>query len=843
MQADATIGVGRCLPLSTEVPLLPIADALRTLLEYDGGALFEQAVQRCAPYVAASLSRVLPEVGVLAKISDPDDEWSRQRLFEAIGAILVELGRERRAALLIDDVHWADTATLDLLEHMLVRHPGVPIVGTWRLNDPDTSPAPRAWHNRVEGSNAARTLDLTALTRDETADLLRHVTGGEVEKGNVDRIHLRTGGHPLFTELLAGTGSGDPLPRALSDLLDRRIDALNSDAEVIVHALGVADRGLPDSVVMAATRLNGDRLARGLRDLSSRLLLAGETPADQVQLRHPLVAEAARQRLTGVETREMHRRIALALSELDGAAPGEVAAHWQGAGDHRSELMWRIRAAREAEARFGGEQAALHWVRVLELWPEAESVAESLPASRAEAYFGAMDGWDLAGMSLRGLELAVRAKDECIAWSTEDRAEVLRKLAAYKTSEGDVEGEYLTAEAIRLYRECPQTPAVVDRFAVALIHQSFTFSFRGRTAEATTSLREAEALLVAHHSNSSRLREVQAGLAWMDAVQGHLDRALQGLADLGARSPAEPAPVRDVMVAMYHSDVLLMAGKGADEVAAAAEPGLAAAREYGLDAQESNSVLANVVIALIRAGRIAHAARLIDELTNADPVLDRWILHLQRVVLDLTRGRLDAARDRSERLRAMESISTAFMAPDLALLHTWAAEPDRALELITSTLGNPQHIEMTGEVGAMLVLAARAAADLAAQGVSDPTALTTRLTSLRSTAHQDPFGPGAMPADRHAAPQWEAELARLNATESIEHWHRAANSWGQLTRPHDASYCRWRAAQIALRMGQGTLADRLLKQAAADAREHVPLSDAIAATRRHALDAPRTFRA
>ena len=67
----------------------------------------------------------------------------------------------------------------------------------------------------------------------------------------VDRIHLRTAGHPLFTELLAGTRPGDPLPRALSDLLDRRIDALDADAELMVHALGVADRGLPDSIVMA----------------------------------------------------------------------------------------------------------------------------------------------------------------------------------------------------------------------------------------------------------------------------------------------------------------------------------------------------------------------------------------------------------------------------------------------------------------------------------------------------------------------------------------------------------------------------------------------------------------
>ena len=54
---------------------------------------------------------------------------------------------------------------------------------------------------------------------------------------------------------------------------------------------------------------------------------------------------------------------------------------------------------------------------------------------------------------------------------------------------------------------------------------------------------------------------------------------------------------------------------------------------------------------------------------------------------------------------------------------------------------------------------------------------------------------------------------------------------GHPPRPHEAAYCRWRAAQAALRDGQGTVAARLLKRAAADAREHVPLSQAIAATR------------
>ena len=73
-------------------------------------------------------------------------------------------------------------------------------------------------------------------------------------------------------------------------------------------------------------------------------------------------------------------------------------------------------------------------------------------------------------------------------------------------------------------------------------------------------------------------------------------------------------------------------------------------------------------------------------------------------------------------------------------------------------------------------------------------------------------------------------MTRLNGEQSLERWTSAASAWDRLTRPHDAAYCRGRAAQVALREGQGTAAARLLRRAATDARAHLPLSEAIART-------------
>ena len=96
---------------------------------------------------------------------------------------------------------------------------------------------------------------------------------------------------------------------------------------------------------------------------------------------------------------------------------------------------------------------------------------------------------------------------------------------------------------------------------------------------------------------------------------------------------------------------------------------------------------------------------------------------------------------------------------------------------------------------------------------------------MRAHAVRDPLAndPG------HAA-TWLAELERIAGPAKVEHWAKAATEWDRLSHPHDAAYCRWRAAQLALATSQGSVAARLLRRAATDAGEHVPLRQMVAAT-------------
>jgi len=149
-------------------------------------------------------------------------------------------------------------------------------------------------------------------------------------------------------------------------------------------------------------------------------------------------------------------------------------------------------------------------------------------------------------------------------------------------------------------------------------------------------------------------------------------------------------------------------------------------------------------------------------------------------------------------------------------------------------LGDSAATAASAETGADLALAARAAADVAdACNASDPARreLRDQLHRLLEEAQVDPFtragGFHARPAHRAA---WAAETARLVGRSSLELWAEAVGHWDRIGRPHDAAYCRWRGAEVALASGQGTAASRLLRRAVRESSEHVPLSAAIAGT-------------
>ena len=111
---------GGCLLLAGELPLLPVEDALGELSRLADGELLEDALNRVPRYVRAEVARLLPQL----ETAQPDrvdraGGWQRDRLFSAVAELLDAVAGESGLVAVIEDVHWADSATLDCLTYLV----------------------------------------------------------------------------------------------------------------------------------------------------------------------------------------------------------------------------------------------------------------------------------------------------------------------------------------------------------------------------------------------------------------------------------------------------------------------------------------------------------------------------------------------------------------------------------------------------------------------------------------------------------------------------------------------------------------------------------------------------
>jgi len=812
-QADSFVAVGHCLPLSTEVPLLAVAEALRIINDHDDGRWLKEALAACPPFVAVTLRRLLPDLNGDETATTGAGGPSMLHLFNAIATVLT-FSERTATSVVLEDLHWADSTTLDMVEQLATRPSAPRLVGTWRLDDPGIPEQSQEWFARIRRLHSTVAVELSPLTQDETADQLRLLTRGEPSPELVAGIQARSAGHPLFTEQLAAQDANADMPTVLADLLDRRLGMLEGAEWGAARALGFADRGLGDDVLRGATGLAPDTLSPVLRRLHARRLVV--STESQVRLSHPLLAEAVRRRAMPGEAAEQHRRLATALAASPESTAAEIAVHWQAAGDHAEELTWRVAAAREAGQRLGPTQEAEQWIRALDLWSSDDGVHGTPPLNRVQAALHAMDALWFAGRAEDVDAMAVSLLPRAAELPPRDAARLLaaaaRTEAAFRSRE---KGLRLSEQAVEIF----ETMAPSTDLLVALRARANALEALGRLSEAALARgRAAEVNRMLGDVDQERL--LMAERAWELLEAGQPIEALHTVVAALRRQPPVLDPGVEVTLCKHHSNLLMEAGAPAAEVVEAARRGLALADEGAIDIANVAWLWHDLGLALARSGDVSGAAVLIDPLTEGESVQAHHPLDLVRADLDLRRGRFDDARGRAQRALAQHTPSLDVRnrwCGVLADVELWGEHAAGALEILLEQLDDLVGLDEVTFAGPYFIRAVRAAADL------DPgERLWDRVIGLRRRAVRDPF---ACQPDSEAT--WAAELGRLREDDAVDRWLRAAAHWDRAGRSHDAAYCRWRGAQVALRSGQATTARRLLQQAARDAVQHVPLTDAI----------------
>jgi ATP/maltotriose-dependent transcriptional regulator MalT len=853
---------GACLSLTNMLPLLPIADALGQLGRVDAGRLIRLALDATPQYVRPEIGRLLPEFGDTRGVESTTGEgWRRERLFAALGALLAEVGRQRGVALVVEDLHWADSATLDCLTYLSRGDRGnaLTAVVTCRSDESRLDPLVADWLVHTRRGQDLVEIRLLPLSKAEVADQAAGITGGRLPTRLVDELYARAEGNPFFTEQLVVAATIDSpdravrlpsrVPTRLADLLVARTRDIGGDARAVLASLAVAARPLTEAQLVDVTGVDAVAVRDALRELAAARLLAADTADDPAhRLSHALLAEAVAAALLPGERVSLHVRVAEALERLGEASVApEVAAHWRAAGHPLNELRARVAAAEAAERIFAYDQAAAHWQRAIELW-------KAIPRPRAglelpSLYVRAIDALDAHGEGVKAGQLADEARlrfaDYPNRWYG---ALVLHRAARFKAIESTNASLPLIKAALRLFED---TPASADH-AAALFDYYLDLRMQGRHEEGLAALRRAREVAEAAGANRILVR-ILSHLAHQRVRVGETDDGFRLFGHGWSVAEASGDTAAILWMATAESDVLLKLGRLADATNVALR-GLDMARHGGRQGGfEAVILIFNAAEGLIGMGRTTDAAELVDPETEGPPERDRWILHQMRAELDLLRGDVEAATQRLQQTRTLPVGGNVDfnreLAQRIAEVAVWARRPRDALDQVEQVLERLVDTDVVPFSGWLLALGMRACADLSesararrdAEGVDAALAAADRLRAWLERMGGTPFDEhpfiATIPADRAT---WEAERTRLTGDPDPMAWTNAAKLWEGLGRPHRAAYAWWRHAEAQLARGDApSQAAAALRTAAVAADGAAPLLreiSALAARARIALD-------
>jgi DNA-binding CsgD family transcriptional regulator/tetratricopeptide (TPR) repeat protein len=373
--AGATVVLGHCVgQAGAAMPYLPITELLARL-EAGDPATLDQVLAR-HPVLArllpgrAQTARDVPEPGAIA---------------EAVHAALTAAGADNRVLLVIEDVHWADHATRDLLTLLLTRGfaTDVSLLLTYRSDDLHRRHPLHetlAYWARLEG---VRHLHLGPLADGAISDLVRGLAA-EPSAEVVADVTRRAEGNPFFAEELAMAAGCCALSDTLTRVLLARYENLEPDTRGVLRAIAAHGRHISHELLTRVLPVDPDQLDGSLRAAVDGGMLVVDRGG--YAFRHALLAEAIGEDLLPGERTRLHRAyVAALLGDAGLAPPSDLERHAAAAGDVPTAIAAAVDAGRAAFALGGPRDALDHFEKAL-TWMDEDHPARdvvTLEAARA----------------------------------------------------------------------------------------------------------------------------------------------------------------------------------------------------------------------------------------------------------------------------------------------------------------------------------------------------------------------------------------------------------------------------------------------------------------------------
>jgi predicted ATPase/DNA-binding CsgD family transcriptional regulator len=814
--ADGTLVLaGGCVPVGDGVlPYAPIVEALRALVAEVGVGEVRELVGPSWP----ELARLVPTLGE-PQATGPPGEAAQSRLFELLLGLLGRLGERALLLLVVEDLHWADHSTRDLLAFLVrnLRRERVLVVVTYRSDEPGQQ---RLGPYRAELDRGGRVqrLELPRLDRAQTAAQLTGILGAAPAADLVDALFARSGGNPFFVEeLLAAVQAGSlELPPTARDLLHGRVEALSEPARQVLAVVAVSGRRVPHWLLAAVADLNDRALVKALREAVAHQLLVTYSGENDYEFRHALLREVVEIDLLPGERVRLHGQYAKALAghpELADAPPAiaaaELAAHWDGAGEPAKALPAWLAAGLAAEHARAFAEADRHYQRALELWEQVTDPDRLAALDQVELLARAAEAAAQTGTSDHAIGLLEQALGHLDRTSDPVRAaRLLSRLGVHRHNALDHAGALAAyAEAERLLAAA--APSAEQ--AAVLANHAHELESIGRPREAIPLLEKAitvARLVGARAKEASALSKLACCLDSPDELERSIALHLE------ARRLAEEAGDAEIIIDTYPNlgETLDLAGRGQEALVNARE-GYQRARQLGLEHAVGSYVAYHLAWQLLVAGRWTECERFTAEVL----AIDSWDAHdLHAILGQLLTRRGDFAAAHEQFHQARQTTPTAHHPPALtrrAELALWEDNDEAASAAIAEGLAWRARLEpsraLSQFTSLLYALALRLAADQAERAAARRA--TDELAQIRGqagsvAAELDRLVSLQMPMARQPAVRCnlllaQGERSRLEGASDPQRWHVAATAWELLQHPFEAAYARFRQAEALLAGG------------------------------------------
>jgi class 3 adenylate cyclase len=391
---------GACSEAELPLPYLPLVEALGNYISLQGA----ERVGNALGAARRELAQLFPQLAgdeFAAPAGDPAQ--GKLRLFEAIVALLAVPAHEQGVLLVVEDVHWADSATRELLDHLARRMTNMRsmLLLTYRSDELDRrhplAPLVQMWRR----SGVAEFVALSPLAENDIAEMIAAILDEQrMEPELRDLLSARSEGNPFVLEEMLKEAidhaNGGPrsldgvrIPETVRDAILLRFARIGGPEAQVLQAAAVLGRTFDYDTLLATTGASRETVQRALEVGVAQQLLdeAGDGRA-KYRWRHALTQEAVSEEIVLPRRQDIHSRAADALRNA-GAGSLAIARHLLGAGRFEEAVPVCVTAAEEAEGTMAYADALEVVSRAL------PHVRDPLARSRLECRMGRlfwMDG-------------------------------------------------------------------------------------------------------------------------------------------------------------------------------------------------------------------------------------------------------------------------------------------------------------------------------------------------------------------------------------------------------------------------------------------------------------------